>query len=122
MLPSLQFEGLLKAVDSLTRQAATYESVLVEHGLPADFVAQLHAAMTTLTASVDGRRAARAGVVGATKEVTTSVSLSHQYVKTMDAAISKALRTRSAGTTPGKSCGKAGGDALSSSRRTSSDA
>ena len=90
---SLQVEGLLKFADSLTRQAATYESVLVEHGLPADFVAQLHAAMTTLKTSVDGRGAARAGVVGATKEVSRSVSLSHQYVRIMDAAISKALQS-----------------------------
>ena len=87
----VQVEGLLKFADSLTRQAATYESVLVEHGLPADFVTQLHAAGATLKASVDGRGAARAGVVWATKELTTSVTLAHQYVRIMDAAISRAL-------------------------------
>lgn len=94
--PHLQVEGLLKAADSLTRQAATYESVLVEHGLPTDFVAQLHGAMATLKASVDSRGAAKGAFVGATKEVATSVSLGHKYVKIMDAAISKALRADSA--------------------------
>ena len=91
----LQAEGLLKVADPFTRQATTYESVLIEHGLSADFIAQLHVAMTTLKASVDGRGAARVGIVGATKEVAMSASLAHRYVKIMDAALSKALRSNS---------------------------
>ena len=90
--PHLQVEGLLKAADSLTLQAATYESVLVEHGLPAGFIAQLHGAMTTLKASVDGRGAAMGAIVGATKEVAMSIALAHQYVKIMDAAILRSLK------------------------------
>ncbi len=93
---NMQVEGLLKAAGALAKQAFTYESVLVEHGLPTDFVAQLQRAVTTLTASVDGRGAARAGVVSATKDIAASISLAQQYVKIMDAALSKALRSNPA--------------------------
>ena len=87
----LQVEGLLKAADALRKQAVTYQSVLIEHGLSGDFVAQLHRAMSTLEASIDGRGAARASGAGATKEVATSVTLAHQYLKIMDAALSMTL-------------------------------
>jgi hypothetical protein len=87
-----QAEGLLEAADAFGKLAATYESVLVEHGLAADFVAQLGDAVAALRTSIDARGAARASGVSATKEVALSIALGHQYVVLMDAALTKALK------------------------------
>lgn len=94
--PDTQVEGLLKAGDAFTRQAFTYETVLVEHGLAPDFVAQLRDAISALKASVDGRGAARAGQVSATKQLAVTLALGMQYVTIMDAALTKALKSNSA--------------------------
>ena len=88
-----QVEGLLKAADAFTRQAFTYETVLVEHGLGTDFIAQLRDAISALTASVDGRGAARAGQVSATKQLSSSLKLGSKYVDILDAALTRALKS-----------------------------
>ena len=89
----VQVEGLLKAADAFITQASTFETVLVEHALPSDFVTQLQDAAAALKASVDGRGAARAGRVSATKQLAVSLSLGTQFVQILDAALTKALRT-----------------------------
>lgn len=94
--PQLQVEGLLRATAAFTSQASTYETVLVEHGLAPDFVAQLRDAISALQGSVDGRGMARAGQVGATKQLAVNIALGHQYVSIMDAALTKTLKTDSA--------------------------
>jgi hypothetical protein len=91
-LPNVQSEALLKAADALSRQATTYETVLVEHGLPADFSAQLTAATSALRASIDGRGAARASRTSATKQLVISAGLGTRYVQIMDAALTRALK------------------------------
>jgi hypothetical protein len=90
--PKARIERLLEAAESLAKQASTYETVLLEHGLAPDFVAQLRAAVSALKASVDARGGARAGLVSATKQVRVALSLGQQYVQIMDAALTKALR------------------------------
>ncbi len=90
--PRTRIEGLLEAADALAKQASTYETVLVEHGLAPDFLAQLGAAASALKASLDGRGAARASLVSATKQVRVTLSLGKQYVQIMDAALTKALK------------------------------
>lgn len=90
--PHISVESYLKAADTLTTQASTYESVLVEHGLAADFIAQLRSAIANLRASLDGRGAARANRRGATKQVAESLALGAKYVHMMDVVLSKALR------------------------------
>jgi hypothetical protein len=89
---ALQTESFLKSADSLTQQASTYQSVLVEHGLPADFVAQLTSATAALTSSVDGRGTARTARRAATKQVAVGLALGTQYVQIMDAALSQMLK------------------------------
>jgi len=86
-----RLEGQLEAAEALAKQAATYESVLVEHGLAPDFLAQLATAISSLRASLDSRGIARAGVVSATKQVAITLSLGAQFVQIMDAALTKAL-------------------------------
>lgn len=94
--PGTQVERLLKAADAFTREAFTYETVLVEHGLGTDFIAQLRDAISALKASVDGRGAARAGQVSATKQLSSSLALGTKYISILDAAVTKALRTDAA--------------------------
>jgi hypothetical protein len=93
MPPSnIQSEPLLKVADAITKKASTYREVLVEHGLPGDFPAQLTTATSALRASIDGRGAARAGRTKATKQVAVDCGLGMQYVQFMDAALTMALR------------------------------
>ncbi len=77
---------------TLAKQASTYQTVLVEHGLAPDFLAHVSAAASALKASLDGRGAARASQVSATKQVRVALSLGQQYVQIMDAALTKALK------------------------------
>jgi hypothetical protein len=89
---NIQSEPLLKVADAVTKQATTYQAVLVEHGLPADFPAQLTTATSALRASIDGRGAARASRTSATKQLKDGSSLGLRYVQIMDAALTTALR------------------------------
>jgi hypothetical protein len=89
---TLQAEGFLKYADSLTRQASTYESVLVEHGLPTDFVAQLNGAIAAFKSSVDARGTAHTTQVSATKQVAVGLGLGVQYVHIMDSALTRLLK------------------------------
>lgn len=91
-----QVEGLLKAADALHMLASTYETVLVEHGLAPDFLAQLRDAISSLRASVDGRGAARTAQVKATQQLAVGLGLGTQYVQIMDAALTKALQADTA--------------------------
>ena len=88
---NLQTEGFLKAAAALITRAATYETTLVEHGLAADFIAQLQSAVAALQASVDSRGSARGRQVVATKQVAATLALGKQYVHLMDVGISEAL-------------------------------
>ena len=91
--PRGQAESLVKAANAFITQASTYEMVLVEHALPSDFLEQLRSAMSALKVSIDGRGAARADQVGATKQLAVSLSLGKQVVQILDSALTKALRT-----------------------------
>ena len=68
--------------------AAKHEAVIVEHGMPTDFLAQLKAAIAGVVASADARerslsrrKAATAGAVTADKAVRTSIGLIDGVVK-----------------------------------------
>ncbi len=89
---SLHSESLIKSADALITRAAVYESVLVEHGLAPDFVAQVRQAIAALKAEVDARGVARSRQTNATSQLEECVKLGRQYVTQMDALISKALR------------------------------
>ena len=90
---SLHSESFIKSADALITRAAVYESVLVEHGLAPDFVAQLRQAIAALKADVDARGVARAQQVNATAQLQECVKLGRTYVAQMDALLSKALRS-----------------------------
>jgi hypothetical protein len=84
--------ALVTATDGFITKASTYESVLVEHTLPADFITQLQDARAALAASVVGRGTARAGRVSASKDLVTSLALGKQLVQVLDSALTRALK------------------------------
>ena len=92
----MQVEALLKYADMLVKQAATYESVLVDHGLAIDFIVHGNELIAELKASVDGRGTARSDVVSATKQVRVGLSQGMQYLRIMDAALTKTLKSEPA--------------------------
>jgi hypothetical protein len=94
--PELKVEELLKSADAFITQATKFETVLVEHALPSDFLKQLGSSAATVKASVDARGAARAGRVSATEQLAVSLKLGTRQVQILDAALTKVLRTDSA--------------------------
>src|SRR6185437_8899220 len=52
---NVRSEGLIKSAEALFVTASVYKDVLVEHGLPADFLDQLAAATSALKSSIDAR-------------------------------------------------------------------
>jgi hypothetical protein len=93
--PSLDLsaEPLLHAADAIRTTAAIYKDVFVEHGLPADFLEQLDAAMAALKASVDARGVARSRIAGATTTLASERSLGLQIVTMIDATLAHALKS-----------------------------
>lgn len=94
-MPSSQVrvESLIKYADTLVKQATSFESVLIEHGLAPDFIAQVNGAIAALKASVDGRGTARSEMVSAGKQVRVGLEEGAQYVHLMDAALTKMLKS-----------------------------
>ena len=88
----LSNQKYVNAARALLIQATTYESVLVEHGLAHDFIAQLQAAVNAVQAGIDARAAARTGVASAMEAVAQNIALGRQFVKVIDATLTKALR------------------------------
>lgn len=88
----LATERLLNSANALMKQASAYQSVLIEHGLAPDFIAQVQQSIVALKASIDGRGSARATLKSTTKRLLVNVALGHRYVTLMDASLTKALR------------------------------
>lgn len=84
---------LITAANAMGQKAAVYKEVLVENGLPADFVEQLEGAAATLKASLEGRGLARASRVSATQGVGAEVALGHRVVAIIDAVVSRQIRS-----------------------------
>lgn len=97
-LPSTRVssEKLAAAAEALSTTAAIYQNVLIEHGLPRDFIAQLDAAITALRASVDARGLALSKRVGATAAVAEAFDLGKRIVQMIDASLLHALKSEPA--------------------------
>lgn len=86
-------ESLIHAAAAMHTMAAPYESVFVEHGLPADFLAQLDAAATALRSSVDARGVALSRRTGAGTSLRDDLKLGRQIVVMIGASLSHALKS-----------------------------
>lgn len=87
---------LIAAATAMGQKAEIYKDVLVESGLPADFVDQLTAATASLKASFDGRGLARASRVAATRGVESEVALGRRTVAILDVVVTRLLRAEPA--------------------------
>jgi len=90
---NIQTAPLITFATAMARKAEIYESVLVEHGLPEDFIKQLDDAAAKLKASLDARGEARAARVGATKGLASELALGKRVVEVMDASLTRKLRS-----------------------------
>ena len=87
---------IITAAEVMAQKAGIYKDVLVEHGLPADFIEQLKQAAAALKASIDGRGLARAAMVAATRGVKTEVALGRRVVRIIDAVVTGLIRSNPA--------------------------
>ena len=84
---------LITAATAMTEKAEIYKDVLVESGLPADFIEQLTAAAAALKGSIDGRGLARASRVAATRGVGSEMALGRRTVHIIDAVVTRQIRS-----------------------------
>ena len=84
---------LIAAATAMAQQAELYKDVLIESGLPSDFIEQLQAAAAALKGSLDGRGLARASRAAATQGVGSEVLLGLRMVMILDAVITRVIHS-----------------------------
>ena len=82
--------------EALAASAAKYEKVFVGKGMPADFVAQLSAAITQLKASRDSQAQAAVRSEAATKSITEANKNARDMLAVLDSVIVPAVRHNAA--------------------------
>jgi hypothetical protein len=87
---------IISAATAMAEKAKLYKDVLVESGLPADFIEQLQQAAAKLKASVDDRGLARASRVAATRGVASELALGRRVVTIIDAVITHMIHSEPA--------------------------
>jgi hypothetical protein len=87
---------LITAAAAMAQKAEIYKQVLLESGLPADFIEQMTAAAASLKAGFDGRGLARASQVAATRGVGSELALGRRVVSIIDAVVTRQLRSEPA--------------------------
>jgi hypothetical protein len=87
---------LITAATAMGEKAVIYKDVLVENGLPADFIQQLQQAAAALKASFDGRGLARASKAAATRGIGSELALARRVVSIIDAIVTRLLRSEPA--------------------------
>ena len=93
---NIQSASLITAATVMARKAEVYASVMVEHGLPTDFVRQLENAATKLKDSLDARGRARGARTGATRGLEAELALGRRVIDIMDVAVTRILRSQPA--------------------------
>jgi hypothetical protein len=85
-------EALVVGATAFGRKAEVYQDVLIEHGLPHDFVAQLDAATSAYKASLDARGVALANQLAATKGLTEELNFGGRIVSMVDSILTRKLK------------------------------
>jgi hypothetical protein len=85
-------EVLVKNATAFGRKAEVYQDVLIEHGLPHDFVVQLDAATSAYQVSLDARGVAMASQRAATKGLTEEFDLGGRIVSMIDSILTRKLK------------------------------
>ncbi len=76
---------------AMARNAEIYEEVLIEKGLPTDFIARLEASAAALKDSFDARGMARGARASATRGVAVDLALGRRVVAIIDAMLGRLL-------------------------------
>ena len=85
-------EPLIVAADAMADNAAVYKDVLIEHGLPQNFLDTLRSATAALKANVDARGTAGTRRVAATQAIRSDLKLGRTTVGFMDAVVRGTFR------------------------------
>jgi hypothetical protein len=88
---NLPTAALITAGTVMACKAEIYRGVLVESGLPADFIGQLEEATATLKRSMDARGLARGARSAASRGVETELGFGRRIVSIIDATLARAL-------------------------------
>jgi hypothetical protein len=93
-LPPRSFKGgaFLASATAMADAAAMHKDALLERGLPADFLEQFQASLSTLAASLSDRAKSRGEQIGATKGLVVQVKKGRSVLKVLDALVQRALR------------------------------
>jgi hypothetical protein len=89
---------VINAATAMVQKAEIYKDVMVENGLPADFLEELESATAALKASLDARGLARAARTAATRGVASELGLGRRTVSIMDAILTRLVRSQPAKT------------------------
>ena len=90
--PNADTEAFVTAAISMAENAATFKTVMVDHGLQPDFVETLQTAATALKSSVDARGQAKSAGVGATNGIRADIVEGRKLVSFVDAGLMPQLR------------------------------
>lgn len=85
-------ESLITEAEAFARNAQIYQSVLIDHGMPSDFVTQLSAATAAYKNAVASAGTARSAQRGATAGLKSEIALGEQTVRQLDANLNRMLR------------------------------
>jgi hypothetical protein len=88
---NMESAALIGAATAMARKAEIYKAVLIENGLPLDFIEQLDGAAAELKGSLDARGLARAARASATRGLQTEIGLGRRIVEIMDATLLRVL-------------------------------
>ena len=86
-------EGLLAAADAMAKASAEFAEVLVQRGLPADFVAQLQGAAEDYRGAIDAGGEARGSRHGATEGLHDALGRGRKIVAALTVLVTRTLRT-----------------------------
>ena len=92
--PKADVEKVLASASAIAQIGDANREVLVEHGLPAQFVEELRTGAATLQAALDERRSVKSRRVGATKAIGAELKTGRLVVLALDIAFTRVLRAR----------------------------
>ena len=88
----LRPESLITEAEAFAGNSRIYQSILIGHGLPSDFVTQLNAATAAYKDAVASAGTARVAQRGATAGLKSEIALGEQTVRQLDANLKRMLR------------------------------
>jgi len=93
-LPPRSAKGgaFLASAQAMANAATIHKEALLERGLPADFLDQFQATLTTLEGSISDREKSRTRRIGATKGLVFEEQEGRSLLRVLDAQVQRALR------------------------------